>query len=169
MTLSSTVQDIGAAFVTGSASRALAASIAAPQRRFDLVAPDVVDSGGASSGGGRHQVGVRAIGGRDGQYRVLRSEIADAANALCPRHGTAGGEGIDVHHPQPDTPIAVQRVDGPLNVADLLVAEDARVIRDVIGKAEGRLGVRSGRQQRGSGEQRDEHADQTGKAHEYQM
>ena len=147
-----------------------AGPVVAPQRRLDLVAPDVVDLGRTATGGRRrHQERIRAVLGGDGQDRVGVGQVADGAGVRRPSHRALRRERIHVDDPQPHVAVVVELVDGLLHIVQLPVVEHACVVGDVVGQPERRLGGGRRSEQGGGRQDGEQDAEQTCEAHERQM
>ncbi len=120
------------------------------------------------SGRRARQERVRAIRGGDGQDGVLVVQVAGAPCAFGPVHRALAGEAVDVDHPQPDSPVVVELVDGLLHVASLRTVQHACVVGDVAGQPERWCAACGGRQQDPGGQDREDQAEQAGDAHDRQ-
>ena len=91
--------------------------VAAAQCGFDRIAAHVVGRRSLTHSGRRaHQERIGAIRRGDGEDGVLIAQVAGAPCAFGPGDRVSAVEAVDVDHPEPDSPVVVELVDGLLHV-----------------------------------------------------
>ena len=142
------------------------APVAATQRGFDLVAPQIVDLAGADRPDPiRHQERIRVVDRRHREHSVEVAQVAGGTGALRPADGRLSGEVVDEDHPQLDAAIGVELAGGRLDGGAAGTVECPGVVGDVSGQPERWLCCGRRRHQQSGHQHRHQHGDRADSTH----